>query len=218
MDQLINISKAAVLLGTTTRNLRRWDAEGKLQSVRTKGGHRRYRLSDIQKLQGIDPPETNHLEKVAVYCRVSSHDQKQKGDLDRQKGRVLGYCASKNYYVTHVLEEVASGMSDSRPKLKTLFRLVTTKEVQRVVVEHKDRLTRFLFGVFESFFNSYNVEIECMEKVLGKTYEEELVEDMLTLMSSFASKIYGRRSAEIRRQKRNLKDGKAKTKSQVVQD
>lgn len=206
MDRLISIGKTAELLGTTTRNLRRWDEEGKLNAVRTQGGHRRYRLSDIQRLQGIDPDQPREQEVVVAYCRVSSHDQKKKGDLDRQKGRVLSYCSDRGYYVPHVLEEVSSGMSDSRPKLKTLFNLVSSGEVDRVVIEHKDRLTRFMFKVFEAFFASHNVQIECAEEVLGKTYEEELVEDMLTLMSSFSARIYGKRSAEIRRKKKEFEN------------
>lgn len=215
MDQLISIGKTAKLLGVTIQTLREWDVAGKLHPVRTKGGHRRYRLSDTQKLQGVEQVSTNQLERVAVYCRVSSHDQKQKGDLERQKGRVLGYCASKSYYVPYVLEEVASGMSDSRSKLKNLFKLVSSGDVNRVVVEHKDRLTRFMYGVFESFFESYGVEIECIEKVVGKSYEEELVEDMLTLMSSFSAKVYGKRSAEIRKKKKANEETK---ESQIIQD
>jgi excisionase family DNA binding protein len=209
VDRLISIGKASTLLDVSIQTLREWDTEGKLKAVRTEGGHRRYRLSDIQRLQGIDPEQPREQEVVVAYCRVSSNDQKKKGDLDRQKGRVLIHCSSKGYYVPHVLSEVASGMSDSRPKLKTLFKLVSSGEVDRVVVEHKDRLTRFLFKVFVSFFESHGVQIECVEDVLGKSYEEELVEDMLTLMSSFASKIYGKRSAEIRRKKKELEDAQA---------
>lgn len=216
MDRLVNIGKVSKLLGVTTHTLREWDADGKLRAVRTEGGHRRYRLSDIQRLQGIAPDQPKDQEVVVVYCRVSSNDQKKKGDLDRQTGRVLTHCSSKGYYVPHVLSEVASGMSASRPKLKTLFKLVSSGDVDRVVVEHKDRLTRFLFKVFVSFFESHDVVIECVEDVLGKTYEEELVEDMLTLMSSFASKIYGKRSAESRRKKKELDDAQVQAEPTSV--
>lgn len=89
-----------------------------MKPVRTNGGHRRYLLSDIIKLQGIEEViEDNHNDDVAVYCRVSSHEQKQKGDLDRQKGRLLEYCVKKKYQVDFIFEEVGSGMSDTRAKL-----------------------------------------------------------------------------------------------------
>jgi len=205
-EKLIGISETAELLGTNTRTLRRWDAEGKLEAVRTLGGHRRYRLSDIEALQGIDVDSRGENEDcVVVYCRVSSHEQKKKGDLDRQKGRVLERCVKKGYKVRHVLEEVSSGMNDRRNKLKRLFRLVQDRKVNRVVIEHKDRLARFMFNIFVEFFDSHGVEIECIEEVLSKTYEAELVEDVLSLMSSFSAKIYGRCSVEIRRKTKRKK-------------
>jgi len=178
-----------------------WDREGKLVALRTAGGHRRYRQSDIEKLQGIER-ETIDRNQVAVYCRVSSQDQKQKGDLDRQKARLLEHCVAKEYNVTAVLVDVCSGMKTKRPYLKQLFRLVSEHKVNRVVIEYKDRLCRFMFEVFEAFFNSHGVEIECVEEVFPKSFENELVEDMLSLLSSFSSKIYGKRSAENRRKKR----------------
>jgi len=152
-------------------------------------------------LQGIerDGAERNH---VAIYARVSSQDQKQKGDLDRQKARLLEHCVAKEYKVRAVLVDVCSGMKAKRPYLKQLFKLVSEQKINRVVIEYKDRLCRFMFGVFEAFFNSHGVEIECVEEVFPKSFENELVEDMLSLLSSFSAKIYGKRSAENRRKKK----------------
>ena len=137
-----------------------------------------------------------------AYCRVSSHDQKQKGDLERQSDRVVAHVARQGYKLVDALEEVGSGMSDTRPKLHRLFKLVDDHRVDVVVVEHKDRLCRFNFGFLQAYFQSHGVEVEWVEDVLGKSYEEELVEDMLSLMSSFSARIYGKRSAENRRKKR----------------
>jgi len=174
-----------------------------LEAVRTPGGWRKYRLSDIEKFQGRESPERGNQEIRAVaYCRVSSHDQKQKGDLERQSDRVVAHVARQGYKLVDALEEVGSGMSDTRPKLHRLFKLVDAHEVDVVVVEHKDRLCRFNFGFLQAYFQSHGVEVEWVEDVLGKSYEEELVEDMLSLMSSFSARIYGKRSAENRRKKR----------------
>ncbi|MCC5668481.1 recombinase family protein, partial [Nostoc sp. CHAB 5784] len=68
--------------------------------------------------------------------------------MDRQKARVLEHCLLKKYNVEHIFAEVGSGMSDSRPKLLRLFQLVINHEITRVVVEYKDRLTRFNFGIY----------------------------------------------------------------------
>ena len=203
-QKLLSISKAADLLGLHVQTLRGWDKNGKLKPVKTLGNHRRYRLDDLQKLAGKEQDEKSDVVRVATYCRVSSHDQKKKGDLERQNGRVLIYCAKQGYHVVKSFEEVASGMRDTRTKLKQLFQLVSENKIDKVVIEHKDRLTRFNFEFLTQFFASYNVEIEWIGEVLGKSYEQELVEDMLSLMSSFSNKIYGKRSAEIRKQKKTL--------------
>lgn len=202
-QKLLSIGKTADILGVHIDTLREWDKEGKLTPVKTFGNHRRYKMSDIEAFCGeIKEKKDADGIRVATYARVSSHEQKQKGDLERQNGRVLAYCVKKAYKVVKSYEEVGSGMSDSRAKLRNLFTLVSEKQIDRVIVEHKDRLTRFNFQFLEDFFASHNVKIEWMEEVLGKRYEDELVEDMLTLMSSFSNKIYGKRSAENRKKKK----------------
>ena len=197
MDKLISIKETSTLLGISEWTLRRYDNEY-LPVVTTKGGHRRYKLSDVLKLQGSSCPldNTDNQNCVAVYCRVSSNEQKQKGDLDRQKMRLLDYCVTKKYKTEYVLEEVGSGMSDTRKKLHKLFELVSNRKINKVVVEHKDRLARFNFRIYEVFFNSYGVKIEYVLETLPKSFEAELVEDMLSLLSSFSAKIYGKRSSE----------------------
>lgn len=195
-DRLIAIREASTMLGLSIKQLRDLDNSGKLPAVKTEGGHRRYLLSDVHARMGIPDTKTPELLPVAVYCRVSSHEQKQKGDLDRQKARLLGYCVKKKYPVEQVFDEVGSGMNDSRSKLHKLLQLVFERKISRVIVEHKDRLSRFNFNIFKVFFESYGVTIEYVEETLPKAFEDELVEDMLSLMASFSAKIYGKRSAE----------------------
>ena len=203
-DKLINIKTASGILGVSKDTLRNWDSNGKLKSIRTEGNHRRYKMSEVLDILGIKQDSKSRDDKaVIVYCRVSSHDQKKKGDLERQKGRVLEHCIKKRYNVEYILEEVASGMSDKRPKLKKLFQIVREKKVSKVVIEHKDRLTRFMFNILVEFFNSFDVEIECVKVNLNKSFEEELTRDMVSLMASFSAKIYGKRSAENRKRKKN---------------
>ena len=198
--KILNLHETSQLLGVSKNTLRDWDASGKLEAIRTKGGHRRYRSEDIDRLLGKEVVDWDSL-PVAVYTRVSSHDQKKAGDLDRQKGRVLHYCVEKGYQTKYVLEEVGSGISAKRAKLKRLLQLAAERKISRVIVEHRDRLTRFMFGAFELFFDSYGVKIEWIEDTFPKSYEAELVEDILTLMSSFSAKIYGKRSARNRKKK-----------------
>jgi len=206
-NKLITIQEVSKQLNVCMDTLRRWDKSGKLISIRTKGGHRRYLQSTIDKLKGIETRDENNVDCVAIYCRVSSQDQKKSGDLDKQKARLLEYCVKEKYNIEYILEEVCSGMKSKRPKLNKLYKLVQERKINKVIIEHKDRLARFMFDVFEEFFNSYDIEIVIINEVLPKSFENELVEDMLSLLSSFSSRIYGKRSAE-RRKQRKLEDDK----------
>lgn len=204
MKQLVSIGKASELLGVHIDTLRRWETLGKIIPIYTPGGHRRYKLSEIEEANGTNLDNTEV--RVAVYCRTSSHEQKQKGDMERQVGRVLQYCVEKQYKVVETFQEVGSGMSDTRPKLKRLFKLIEEKKIDKVIVEHKDRLCRFMYEFLVDYFKSHNVEIEYISEILGTTYEQELVSDILSLMSSFSARIYGKRSAENRKLKKLMEE------------
>lgn len=206
-DKLISITEACEILNVSKDTLRRWDANGTFPAHKTEGKHRKYLLSEVNKKAGIvfdvesGTTSTITNEDVAVYCRVSSHDQKQKGDLERQKARVMQYCVDKGYRIVEVFDETGSGMNDNRAKLHKLINLAIRGKIKKVIVEHSDRLTRFNYKLVEVLFNSHGVKVECIEEVLGKTFEDELVKDMLTLMASFSAKIYGKRSHQNRKKK-----------------
>jgi len=152
MKKILTIKEVANLVGVTYKTLHRWDEDGTLPSLHMTKGTRRYDSELVEKFLGQYNPEPIKNRPVCVYVRVSSHEQKQKGDLERQKNRMMEYCAKNGYKVDYVLEDVGSGLSGSRPKLLKLFKLVTEQKISKVVIEHKDRLTRFQFNVFEEFF------------------------------------------------------------------
>ena len=192
MDKLISIKQACELLGVNAWTLRRYPEEV-LPVHRTPKGHRRFLMSDVLKLQGKQLDNITNI--VAIYCRVSSQDQKSKGDLDRQKCRVLEYCAKKKYEVDFILDEVGSGLNDNRKKFHNLLDLIINKKIHKVVVEHKDRLTRFNFEIIKKLAKGFSVDIEVIDVELNKTFEEELVSDIVSLMASFSARLYGKRSS-----------------------
>ena len=200
-DRLLSIKDAAGLLGVSEWHLRRAST---LIPVKTVGGHRRYRESDVRVMLG-EQAEADIRNNVVIYNRVSSQDQKQKGDLDRQKVRNYDYCTKHGYTVIESFEECGSGMNDSRPKLKRIIEMAGQGKFQKLIIEHKDRLTRFNFLLFVLFFKQLGVDVICVEEVLPKSFENELVEDMLGLLSSFSSKIYGRRSHQNKKKNLELK-------------
>ena len=203
---ILSIKEAAEILGVSDETLRNYERDGKLSPTYTDGGHRRYKRIDIEKFAGtyIEPITQIGTNRVAIYCRVSSHEQKQKGDLERQIGRMTQEALKRGYKIVSVFDEVGSGMNDSRKKLHKLFELVETNQIDIVLVEHKDRLSRFCFNYLVSYFKSYGIKIELAEEILGKGYETELVEDILSLMASFSAKIYGKRSSQNRKKKEEV--------------
>ena len=205
--RLLTIDETKKMLNVDKRTLQRWDSKGKFKALRTVGGHRRYREDDVEAMMGKEIRAEGNTDAVAVYCRVSSHEQKQEGSLDRQKGRLLDYCLKKKYSVGYVFEEVGSGLNDRRSKILKIMSLAKERKISKVVVEYKDRLTRFNKNFVIAYFKSHDVQVEWIGEELPKTFENELVEDMLSLLASFSSKIYGRRSAA-NRKRNNYEDNK----------
>jgi excisionase family DNA binding protein len=201
--EFLTIQEAADIVGVSKQCLRLWEDDGKIMPKYTEGGHRRFVREDIEKLAGIwvEPEKPSTGDRVVLYCRVSSHDQKTKGDLERQVGRVTSEAVKRKYRIVEIYEEVGSGMNDNRSKLKHLCKLVEKKEIDIVLIEHKDRLSRFCINYLIQYFNSYDVKVEWINESIGTTYEQELVDDILSLMASFSAKIYGRRSSQNRKKK-----------------
>jgi len=138
-----------------------------------------------------------------VYqTKIEINIKNKKGDLERQKNRMVEHCAKSGYKVDYILEDVGSGLSGTRPKLKKLFKLVVEeRKISKVVVEHKDRLARFQLEVFEEFFGAFDVNIEYVDDGENLPYEQEFARDIMALISSFSGKFYGKRSADRRKKK-----------------
>lgn len=200
MDKLYNISKTAEILDVTPKTLRVWDKENKLKPILTSGGHRRYRESDINKIIGVEEVDENRQEVCATYARVSSQKQKISGDLDRQSQRLSEYCAKHNLYVGHIIKDCGSGLNDKRQGFAQLTDLVVKRKVNKVIIEHKDRLTRFQFNFIQKMYAVFGCEIIVLDDKENVSDEEELTRDLIALLASFSSKYYGRRSLERRKQ------------------
>ena len=190
METMINIQKASKLLGVTVKTLKIWDGENKLKpAYRTAGGHRRYRLSDIEAFTGSNA--ASNKERVFIYCRVSTKKQAESGNLERQEERLLRYCYTKNYEVAAVYKEIASGINDKRRELMKMF--ARLPEATKIIVEYEDRLARFGYNYLKIYAQSQNVEIEALEKNEKSEANEEMVKDLISIVTCFSAKIYGAR-------------------------
>lgn len=203
MGKILKIGEAAEYLNVSIDTLRKWDKYNKLKPLETAGGHRRY---DTDTLDDFIGKKKKDLEETyiicATYARVSSNEQNQKGDLDRQSQRLSEYCAKKGLLVTYIIKDVGSGLNDNRSGFNKLTELIIQKKINKLVVEHKDRLTRFQFNFIKKMFESYGCEVVVINDI-DVSSEEELATDIISLMASFSGKFYGRRSAE--RRKKNKK-------------
>jgi predicted site-specific integrase-resolvase len=184
----------SILIGKTTRTLRIWDEKGQITFRRNPNTNRRFMTRDdvieILKEQGLYYDDRTSSKKDVVYARVSSHRQKKEGDLDRQVNFLIQQCDDLQNVV--VLSEVGSGLNDKRKQLKRLIQMVMNDEVNRVFVTYKDRLTRFGFHYLKTVFNAKNVKIINIKQLSEKnSVEQELMEDMMSLIASFSGKLYG---------------------------
>lgn len=125
---------------------------------------------------------------VAIYARVSSSDQK--GDLDRQIARLLEYANRQGWAVAQTVDEVGSGLNGHRPKL---LKLLADPRVKTIVVEHRDRLMRFGFEYVEAALRAQGRRIAVVDS--GEV-KDDLVQDMIEVLTSFCARLYGRRSAK----------------------
>lgn len=185
---MLSIKEASEFLGISIDTLRRWERVGKITSMRTQGGHRRYDKKELIKFKIGDRCE-NRI--TIAYCRVSSSDQKE--DLNRQIEQVSQYCIA-NGYQFRVISDLGSGLNYKKKGLQELIELICSSSIERIVVNYKDRLIRFGFEMIEHLCSIYNVKIEIINLTEDKTYEEELVEDVLSVITVFSAKLYGARS------------------------
>ena len=187
----------AEYLGVTTRTLQNWDKDGKINFRRDPVSDRRFLTKDdtitLLRKHNLLYDDATDKRRDVIYARVSSHDQKSHGDLDRQIRFLIDQ--SDNLQNVVVLSEVGSGLNDKRKKLQQLLKMVMNDEVNRVFVTYRDRLTRFGFHYLETMFNAKGVEIVIVkQQTETMSVEQELMNDMMSLITSFSGKLYDMRS------------------------
>jgi putative resolvase len=127
--------------------------------------------------------------KVVIYARVSSSENKI--NLDSQADRLTAYCAAKGYQVAKVVKEIGSGVNDNRQKL---IELLADETATLIVVEHKDRLTRFGFNYITTLMESQGRKVEVIN--LAENGKEDLMQDLISIIYSFSARMYGLRRAK----------------------
>ena len=128
-------------------------------------------------------------QKVAVYARVSSAENKS--NLDSQAERLVAYCMAKGYQVSKVVREIGSGVNESRPKL---LALLEDTSITLIVVEHKERLSRFGVRYIDTLLRVQNRRLEIVNE--SENDKEDLLADLTSILYSFCARMYGLRRAK----------------------
>jgi putative resolvase len=171
-----------------------YEKKGLIKPLRTPGGVRRYKVEDIEKLLGMLENKQQELETNLLYARVST--KKQVEYLENQVKRLEEY-AKSNSWNYEVIKEIASGVNENRRGLQKLLNKVERGEVKRVIVEYPDRLARFGFNYLKEFLTAFGVELIVINgKEKEKERTQELAEDLVAIVTSFAAKIYGQRGSK----------------------
>lgn len=194
-----SIGKFAKLIGKTEQTLRNWDKKNILKPAYVApSGFRYYSQEQLNHFLGIK--NIKQERKIIGYCRVSSN--KQKDDLERQVQYVKEYMIAKGYQF-EIITDIGSGINYNKQGLNKLLDMVTNGEVEKIVVLYKDRLVRFGYELIENICNKYGTTIEIIDNT-EKIEEQELVEDLVQIITVFSCKLQGRRANKVKKMIKEL--------------
>ena len=184
-----NISEFAVRAGVSVKTLQRWDRAGKLKPASRSPGNRRL-YSDEQLNRVLKRSDTKKREAV-VYVRVSS--QAQKPDLANQKAALGQFCIQRGIAIDEWISEIGGGLNFKRPKFIDLVDRITQGGVSVLVIAHEDRLARFGYDLLSHLCEINNCQIVVLNTE-SLSPEQEMVQDLMTIIHCFSSRLYGLRN------------------------
>ena len=191
MERLLGASQVAAALCVTVKTVQRWDREGRLVPVARSGTNRRmYTEDQIREFQGQRQFGAAPVRLVA-YCRVSSAAQRP--DLADQRRVLEEFVAARGLANVEFIEEIGGGLNFKRKKFLALMDEIGRHEVKMLILAHRDRLTRFGYEWFEHHATAHGCEL----LVLNQEHlspEQEMVQDMMTIVHCFSSRLYGLRN------------------------
>jgi putative resolvase len=192
--EYLSAGEAARRLGVSVKTIQRWDKAGLLPVVRTATNQRRIPVDAIEQVLNAAGTRV----RCAIYARVSSAKQQHEGNLLRQAERLQQVAQQRGYRVVLLITEQASGLNEKRKGLKKLLHLIEQQEIDLVLIEYPDRLVRFGYGYLEETFRWKQVSIEVGEPPKMHTPTEELVQDLLSLVTVFSGRLYPSRAKNVR--------------------
>jgi len=191
MESTISTGKAAKLLGVSVKTLQRWEREGRLiPTARTDSNRRLYTESQIREFIGLRQP-VSEPKRMVAYCRVSSAAQKP--DLANQRKVLEEFVIAKGLANVEFIEEVGGGLNFKRKRFLEVTEAMGRREIKTLILAHRDRLTRFGFEWFEHFAKINGCELLVLNQE-RLSPEQEMVQDLMTIVHCFSSRLYGLRN------------------------
>ena len=173
-----------------------------LKSWKDKGILSYKKLSDKKILYDIDSvlnnSDINDNRLNVIYARVSN--TKQHNDLLNQIELVKSYCITNGIKISKIYQDIASGMNENRKDFNILINDVISGKIKNIYISFKDRLTRFGFDYFKNLFQKYNVNIIILDELeeSNKTFQDELTEDLISIIHHFSMKLYSNRRKKLK--------------------
>lgn len=181
-----NISEFSKLVRRSVKTLQRWDRDGVLVAKRTSTNRRYYTQEQLDAFLGVLPAK----KRVLVYVRVST--QTQKPDLLNQRQALEQFCIAQGHANPEFIQEIGGGLNFKRKKFIEIMDAVGSGQVSHLIVAHKDRLVRFGFDWFSHFCEQHGCQIVLLNAETLSP-EEEMVNDLMSIVHCFSSRLYGLR-------------------------
>jgi putative resolvase len=195
-EKTYSTGQFAKKIGITTRTLQRWDLDGKFTAYRSATGRRFYTETQYREYMGMEAPCEG--KKVVCYTRVSSN--KQKPDLKNQVAALEQFVVANGLAVDEWVSEIGSGLNYERKQFNRLLKETGSGKISKIIVAHKDRFIRFGFEWFDNYCKDHGCEIVVVN-LQSLSPEEEVTQDLLTIIDCFSSRLYG-----LRRYKKDIED------------
>lgn len=191
MEQTYNVTQAAKILNRTVKCLQLWDRQNKLTSFRTATNRRYYTEEQLNKFLNKKELSIPKIKENIIYCRVSSVNQKQ--DLKNQKSILETYCLNLGIKNPIFIEEIGGGLNFKRKQFLNIVDKINNGNVEKLIIAHKDRFSRFGFELIQHLCEKNNTEIIILNNE-SISPEQEMVNDLMTIIHCFSSRLYGLRN------------------------
>ena len=208
---IYKVGEFAERIGVSISTLQRWDRTDVLKSKRTPTNQRYYTEEDLNKVLNLEE-DTKSKRKNVGYCRVSTQGQKQNLENQKEFVSVYRYSLSHGIILDEIYTDIGSGLNYKRKNWNKLLKQIENNEIDKIYITYKDRFVRFGYEWFEDFCSSHGTEIIVLNQKQTSP-EEELTEDLLSILHVFSARSYGLRKykTEINKELKEINEKKEKS-------